>query len=515
MPNPLVDSAVPLLTTFPPRGSVTFLSIGCARRFGPDDRTLETDFIGTDEATEVWRSDPVTVGSKEDLFGVAVGPDDSTLVVSSGDIRIQPQLPVPLDVGLGVRRKIVAELHSLHLRNGNIELFAGEPLRRHLQEDCGLNDMEVASIFRRSLGAVISRSPTGDPTLDFPADNFFDVFFALKIPAGNDGFTTLYNRDPLVVVDLNLHGLPPLGRVTIPQFPWDSMDLYEVVRPPAAASATGDEGHGPIVAEGRGGCCAHSVSLPNLPLSEKFLAEASPEDQLAFASLSFDQLLKGFRSEEIPGISVATGASSLTASDRETPQPGAFRPCEETPFVDGVFSPHGVTQVSSTGLLVEFESTSRASRTRVVRNVPAIVADAGAAVSIDLDPPTSLRYYEPPQTNGIRLGANGGVTIDLDTVRSEHPDFYLVAMVGLEGMNRGPAAASDVRLRILLDGVSVAFADNSFAMAGESAAVHVDLQDQPRFLTLVATSTDPGGGDGALAFFELRGFGKLSLDGPD
>lgn len=486
------------LPHFPPRGPGSFMSIGCIRLFGESAQDVELEFIGTDQETEVWRSDPIVVGSREDVFGVTIGPPDSTLVVAESDIRRQPQLPIPPELGAGARRKFVAELHSLHLKRDDVELFAGEPFLRHLLEEVGLSREQAAQIFRRSYGAVISQSLTGDPQYDFPADNYFDVFFGVKVPGNGDGPVTLYNRDPLVVVDLGIETVPPDGRVTIPQFPYDQMDLFDARDPGVLAEG------GPMVA--RGGCCAHSVRDAKLE-GVKPIEGASSEDKLRYASLDFDRLLQGTDHgaggvEELPIWSEAVPAAD---------SPAVFLPVADNPFVDGVFTPNGVTQISSSGLVLEFEDTRVAPTSRSVASGLVAGRAEGERAPIDLDPPTSFDFFKPPQRSGIGLGPNAGITFDLDAVREAHPHFYLVALVGIEGMTRASPEGASVRVRVLLDGIAVPFADNVFDQPGASAPIHVDLQSRPRFVTVMATSTGagPAAGNGAIGLWELRGFGQV------
>jgi hypothetical protein len=389
----------------------------------------------------------------------------------------------------------MAELHSLHLKRDGVELMAGEPFLDHLTEELGMSQRDASKVFRRSYGAVISRSMSGKPEDDFPADNFFDVYFAVKLP-GEDGKTiTLYNRDPLVVVDLGISTVPPLGRVTIPQFPFDQMDLYDVEQLESLKA-------GGAVVAGRGGCCAHSVSVPALPGIEAPAAEASPEDMLVFARLDFDTLLSGGPEGSERAESLAVPAS-----------PGGFGPGEggvfeavDHPFVDGVFQPHGITQISSSGLVVKFEEAGGAGPSAEI----APAGERDGCAPIDLDPPTSFEFLAPPQLSGLHLGPNGGITLDLEKVRNAFPRFYLVAMVGLEGLSRESPAGSGVRIQVLADGVSIPFADNTFAVPGASAPLHIDLQEGTRFLTMLSLPTgSSSGGNGAIALWELRGFGTL------
>ena len=465
------------------------------------ERRRETSyhFFGEDTGTTVWRSAPLTTGSLEDVFGVPIGPPESELVISGSDIRRVPQAVTDPRAGEGSRRRIYAELHSLRMRGEGAELLAGEPFLAHLVQDLGLTPTEVAQVFRRSYGEIISWDLTGDPSRDFPADNHFNVFFAVKFDATDDfpAFTA-FNKEPLVVVDLGITQVPPLKRVTIPQFPYDMPSLFAVKDPlgPGGPSAQEDTG---VAVIARSGCCAHAIAI---------------SADLMFRPINFGELAGAVGvAGQGAGIDIRAGtlvASGMRGGDFDSNR-SLFRKIRDG-YVDGVFVPNGVTQISSTGLTVEFEDTNAGGISDAVRDGISSMDASGTAHPIDVQAPTSSLAYQAPQRFGLGLGPNAGITFDIAALRRENPDFYLVNLVALEGMSRESPRSASVRLRILIDGVEIPFADKLFETPGASAAVSVDLQTAERYVTLVSTSTSDAG-NGVFALFQLRGFGTMSGDG--
>lgn len=488
---------------FPPRGAGGFPSAGDIDIWwgqpGPkqvfdheERRRTSYHFFGKDNLTTVWRSDPVVLGSRDDVFGVPIGPEGSTLTVGSSDIRAHPQLHLDHGLGRGSRRKIYAELHSLRMRGRGVTLLAGEPYLEHLTKDLGLPPEIVAKIFRRSFGEVLSWDVGADPKRDFPADNFFNVFFGLKFAATPDHpAMTLFTREPLVVVDLGLTTLPPFDRVTIPQFPNDVVDLY-LVPTGKALDAGGDM---PVIAAG--GCCAHSVRLSG---------------DLMFRGVDFGEMVSG-DAQRSKGGGLAIRTDARIARGRGTggtlSNRSLFRKTSE-PYVDGVFVPNGTTQIASTGLTFAFEDTGPGKPSDVVRDGASVVDDGGRTRPIDVDTGMTALAYQAPQPFGIGLGSNGGITFDIAALRERNPKFYLVALVGFMGMSRESPVGSSVHLRVLVDGVEVPFASKRFATPGESVPISVDLQTAQRYVTLASTS--PNVGNGVFALFQLRGFGTLTAD---
>jgi hypothetical protein len=504
---PPVDPVVPptgLYSPFPPQGGEgSFQSAGDVDIWWREPTALEVfdykerrksayHYFGSDTNTTVWRSAPLVAGSQADTYGTIVGPVGSTIAMSRSRIRMVPQVAMAFDRGQGQRRRIFAELHSLEMRGKTETLLAGEPFRRHLQQELGLTDAQVSRVFERSFGEVTSWDLSGDPKSDFPADNHFNVFFGIAFDKTADyPAFTIFNKEPLVVVDLGITSLPPLGRVTIPQFPYDLPEFYFVKDPKNERTDVG------VVICGRGGCCAHSVR---------------GDKDLGFRPLDFSELASS-TAETFSGLALRSSAPVQIAarSDSISMNKSQFRRLRQG-YVDGVFVPNGETQITSTGIVFRFEDTTSGGATDSVRSGVAFVDRSGQSRPISVEAPTSAVAYQPPQPIGVGLGANAGITFDIAAIRQEHPDFYPVSLVALQGLNGDSPLGSSVRLRVLLDGVSVGFADNTFTHPGQSKAISVDLQTVSRFVTICGTSQNHG--CGVFALFQIRGFGNLKND-PD
>jgi hypothetical protein len=502
-PMPPIAAPIGDYGPFPPRGAGSFPSSGdidiwwrepdAASVFDFAERRRNTyHFFGIDRQTTVWRSDPLIVGSQQDIHGVPIGPPDSNLFMAANSIRIAPQAAIDFRAGRGGRRRIYAELHSLRMRGDGVEMLAGEPLLAHLTNDLALNSSELARLFRRSYGEVISWDLTGDVRRDLPGDNHFNVFFGLKFDAtANSPAFTIFNKDPVVVVDLGITALPPLDRVTIPQFPHDMPRLYYVKHPTAAADL-GEQ------MAGSGGCCAHAV---------RGLAD------LAFRPVSFPELADGVG---VSGRGIALRTDEPVVENQRMLDTHANRPFfrkVRNRYVDGVFLPNGITQIASTGTTFAFEDTSAGGTSDAIRHGISVIDPNGHAHPINVQAPTDTLAYQPPQAYGVGLGSNAGITIDIARLREANPEFYLVSLIALMGMSAESPKGSSVRLRVLVDGVEIGFASRRFDIPASSAPISIDLQTAKQFVTLACTSTT-GAGNGVFALFQLRGFGKLAGD-PD
>jgi hypothetical protein len=144
-----------------------------------------------DPTTLIGRSDPHLHGSAPDTGGTAVG--SANIMVADSDFAV---LPAGFQGPAGTR-----EVHTriadfdIAALSGLVMVRAGDsaPGRPH------------------SLGEVESLSgASGNPTLDFPAQSFFDVFVEVDLPPLS-GFPggTLFNTAPLLVINDNLLGFPP------------------------------------------------------------------------------------------------------------------------------------------------------------------------------------------------------------------------------------------------------------------------------------------------------------------
>ena len=143
-----------------------------------------------DPTTTIGRSDPLSAGSAEDTAGVLAGILAPHLL-QDGQFTVRPSFAE----GPDGTREVHTFIESIHLMGSGFEVKAGNqaPLRP-------LSAGEVESLSGNS----------GDPTLDFPADSFFDVFVEVDVPALG-GFPTvqLVNVDPLLVQSESITSFPP------------------------------------------------------------------------------------------------------------------------------------------------------------------------------------------------------------------------------------------------------------------------------------------------------------------
>jgi hypothetical protein len=143
-----------------------------------------------DPTTTIGRSDPLSSGSAADTAGVLAGDLTSRLL---GD----DQFPVRPSFAEGPdgTREVHTFIESIHLTGSGFEVRAGSqaPLRP-------LSAGEVESLSGNS----------GDPTQDFPANSFFDVFVQVDVPgpAGPPNIE-LVNVDPLLVESESITSFPP------------------------------------------------------------------------------------------------------------------------------------------------------------------------------------------------------------------------------------------------------------------------------------------------------------------
>jgi hypothetical protein len=419
--------------------------------------------------------------------------------MKSSDVLQRPQLTIDHRLGDGYRRKLFVELHKLEMRGEGVTLLAGESFLAHLRDELRLGEVAISQIFRRSYGEVLSWDLTGNRNRDFPADNYFNVFFALRFDSTTEcPAFTLYNKDPVLVVDLGLTSLPPLGRVTIPQFPFDLPHLYIIQRNKSEAFAEPLGIGGEVIAAG--GCCAHSVrGLADLP----------------FRPVNFPELAGPAGAQIGAGLSLRTGqwtAADARGSDALHNRTSFFK--MDHNYIDGVFVPNGITQISSTGLTFRFDDTHAGGISDAIRQGASVLSIGGELHPMDVTSPHLAAAYQSPQSFGVGLGPNGGITFNIASLRERNPDFYLVALVALMGMSAESPRGSKTMLRVLVDGVEVPFASNEFTVPGVSIPISVDLQVAERFVTLSSTSSQ-GNGNGVFGLFQLRGFGNLAGDAPN
>ena len=130
----------------------------------------------------------------------------------------QPPDHGPCASGTGTR-KVDTEIRSLKMTNGfnqtNPNLLVTVRAGIHYNEDpfVPIQPAPYADIMT-SPGKVQSRSgPSNDPNRDFPATSFFNVYVKVDLPPSYCGPgsppITLYNQDPLKVVNKMLDKFPP------------------------------------------------------------------------------------------------------------------------------------------------------------------------------------------------------------------------------------------------------------------------------------------------------------------
>lgn len=143
-----------------------------------------------DPTTTIGRSDPLIAGSVADTEGVLAGIL-SSLVLRDDRFPVRPSFAE----GPDGTREVHTFIESIHLTGSGFEVRAGNraPLRP-------LSAGEVESLSGNS----------GDPSQDFPANSFFDVFVQVDVPSlGGFPKIELVNVDPLVVESDSITSFPP------------------------------------------------------------------------------------------------------------------------------------------------------------------------------------------------------------------------------------------------------------------------------------------------------------------
>ena len=143
-----------------------------------------------DPTTTIGRSDPLSAGSADDTTGVLAGILAPHLL-RDDQFTVRPSFAE----GPDGTREVHTFIESIHLMGSGFEVKAGNqaPLRP-------LSSGEVESLSGNS----------GDPTRDFPASSFFDVFVEVDVPAlGGFPIVKLVNVDPLLVQSDSITTFPP------------------------------------------------------------------------------------------------------------------------------------------------------------------------------------------------------------------------------------------------------------------------------------------------------------------
>jgi len=209
-----------------------------------------------------------------------------------------------------------------------------------------------------------------------------------------------------------------------------------------------------------------------------------------------------------------TALETFTSSEG----PREYVPVRDTAFVDGVFIPNGLSQVSSNGLAFEFEPTNG-------RYWLGVLNGAWHQIALTVKVPRhQLRLngkeYGTAENPAIYLSSNQGITFDLQAIR----DFTkmeirrFTALCGLsetyrdywEIMKQYPYFPQEpsASFYVLVDG-KVRFVQQDMTPYESARAVAVEIGSEDRFLTLVTTqgSDKTNNGDWTLfaePFLELQ-----------
>jgi len=143
-----------------------------------------------DPTTTIARSDPLSAGSAADTAGVLAG-NLAPRLVGDGQFTVKASFAESPEG----TREVHTFIESIHLMGSGFEVKAGTqaPLRP-------ISAGEVESLSGNS----------GDPTQDFPATSFFDVFVQVDVPAlGGFPKVELVNVDPLLVQSTSIATFPP------------------------------------------------------------------------------------------------------------------------------------------------------------------------------------------------------------------------------------------------------------------------------------------------------------------
>lgn len=166
----------PLMAGYPGYNAVTFVM---------------TSPTMSDPTTIIGRSAPHLHGSPADLGGTPVGT--AGVVISDADFVLEP----PGFQGPDDTREVHTRIADFNLAGmgGLVTVRAGNAAPGR-----PISPGEVQSLSGAS----------GDPSLDFPAESFFDVFVEVDLPPfGSFPGGTLFNAEPLLVVNDNLLNFPP------------------------------------------------------------------------------------------------------------------------------------------------------------------------------------------------------------------------------------------------------------------------------------------------------------------
>lgn len=146
------------------------------------------------------------------------------------------------------------------------------------------------------------------------------------------------------------------------------------------------------------------------------------------------------------------------------------------PFVDGVFLPHGTTQIDSTGRTFAFPGTS-SRRYDALRHGYALYEGDPPGLK-----PIRLNDWPGVDRPGLGLHANSGITYDLAAIRAA--GIPVMGVDGVAGLNFDSYQGA-VEVWVLVDGQQRF--RQAFLSGGDFGRFSLPLTSTDQYLTLVAT----------------------------
>jgi hypothetical protein len=208
---------------------------------------------------------------------------------------------------------------------------------------------------------------------------------------------------------------------------------------------------------------------------------------------------------ECVGIDPASGkvTAELTVVNRTSGGPGYF-PVPENPCIDGVFVPSGgdlPQVVTSVGHAFDCPPTDRHYWIEITNKpIASVQGNAeGEFQDVHLVRLAGIQYGTA-QHPAIMMHANSGMTFDLDAIRSTIPGTRIRRFTSFCGLSdTAHLADAEAELRVLVDGQEQQM---SHIRSGtvHYAQIAVDIPENSRFLTLIATDGKNGNG-GDWTFF--------------